>query len=178
MLHAARWKCRTQKVAKNPPSGHNCTNLSGYIFVIKACIDNRENSIKQQCLPHMSSQCGELRPTSGWDLFSSLGHSAHFNGIRVLAALLQGTLVMGVSQTLWRWTEGATYIRQGGHRVGIGPHSCLFYFRCGSMLKYSMKPRLIQKTFFLFHFVMEPRAEIKKIRVGDRWRLLGYKSLF
>ena len=40
---------------------------------------------------------------------------------RVLAALLHGTLVVGVSQTLRRWTEGATYIRQGGHHVGHWP---------------------------------------------------------
>jgi len=46
------------------------------------------------------------------------GTPAHFNGFRVLAALLHGTLVVGVSQTLRRWTEGATYIRQGGHHVG------------------------------------------------------------
>jgi len=43
---------------------------------------------------------------------------ANFNGFRVLAALLHGTLVVGVSQTSRRWTEGATYIRQGGHHVG------------------------------------------------------------
>jgi len=42
-----------------------------------------------------------------------------FNGFRVLAALLHGTaVVQGVSQTLRRWSEGATYIRQGGHHVG------------------------------------------------------------
>jgi len=38
-----------------------------------------------------------------------------------LAALLHGTLVVGVSQTLRRWTEGATYIWQGGHRTGHWP---------------------------------------------------------
>jgi len=38
-----------------------------------------------------------------------------------LAALLHGTLVVGVSQALRRWTEGATYIRQGGHHVGHWP---------------------------------------------------------
>ena len=37
------------------------------------------------------------------------------------AALLHGTLVVGVSQTLRRWTEGATYIRQGGHHVQHWP---------------------------------------------------------
>jgi len=51
------------------------------------------------------------------------GTPANFNGFRVLAALLHGTLLVGVSQTLLRWTEGATYIWQGDHYVGIGPHS-------------------------------------------------------
>jgi len=49
------------------------------------------------------------------------GTPTNFNGFRVLAALLHGTLVVGVSQTLPRWTEGATYIRQGGHHVGYWP---------------------------------------------------------
>jgi len=40
------------------------------------------------------------------------GTPANFNGFRVLAALLHGTLVVGVRQ------EGTTYIRQGGHNVG------------------------------------------------------------
>jgi len=43
------------------------------------------------------------------------------NGFRVLAALLHDTLVVGVNQTLRRWTEDATYIRQGGRRVGHWP---------------------------------------------------------
>jgi len=29
VLHAARWKCRTQKIAINPPSGHHRTNTIG-----------------------------------------------------------------------------------------------------------------------------------------------------
>jgi len=49
------------------------------------------------------------------------GTPANFNGFRILAALLYGTLVVGVSQTLQRRTEGATYIRQGGHHVGHWP---------------------------------------------------------
>jgi len=35
--------------------------LSGYIFATKARIDNRKKKlVKQQCLPNMSSQYGEL----------------------------------------------------------------------------------------------------------------------
>jgi len=35
-------------------------------------------------------------------------------------------LVVGISQTLRRWTDGTTYVRQGDHYVGhISPHSSL-----------------------------------------------------
>ena len=44
------------------------------------------------------------------------GTPANFNGFRVFAALLLGTLVVGVSQT-----EGATYVQQGDHQVGHWP---------------------------------------------------------
>jgi len=54
------------KIAKNSPSGHHRTTYSGYILATKARIDNRgKKLVKQQCLLHMSSQYGELRPTSG-----------------------------------------------------------------------------------------------------------------
>jgi len=49
---------------------------------------------------------------------------ANFNGFRgfpVLAALLHGTPAVGVSQSLRRWTEDATDIRQGGFHVGHRP---------------------------------------------------------
>jgi len=32
LLHAARWKHRTQKSLQKSPSGHHRTTLSGYIF--------------------------------------------------------------------------------------------------------------------------------------------------
>ena len=41
------------------------------------------------------------------------GTPANFNGFRFFAALLHGTPVLGASQTLRRWTEGATCIMQG-----------------------------------------------------------------
>jgi len=49
------------------------------------------------------------------------GTPGNFIGFRVLAALLHGTVVVVVSQNLRRWTEGDTYIRQGGHHVGHCP---------------------------------------------------------
>ena len=49
------------------------------------------------------------------------GTPANFNGFRVLAALLHGSQVVSVSQTLRRWTEGVTYVRQGDHNIGQWP---------------------------------------------------------
>ena len=44
----------------------------------------------------------------------------NFNGFCVLAALLHGTLVVGIIQTA-ALNIGSTYIRQGGHHVGHWP---------------------------------------------------------
>jgi len=75
---------------KKSPFWHHRTTLSGHIFATKTRIDNRKKLVKQQYLPHMSLQYGELRHTSGSDRFVSLKHPANFNGFRVLAALLHG----------------------------------------------------------------------------------------
>ena len=56
----------------------------------------------------MSSQYRELRPLRAEVGSGVWGPPANFNGFLVLVALLHGTLVVGVSQTL----------RQGGHHVG------------------------------------------------------------
>ena len=54
-----------KKSRQKSPSGHHRTNLSGYIFAMKARIDNPKKLLKQQYLLHMSLQYGELRPTNG-----------------------------------------------------------------------------------------------------------------
>jgi len=81
MSHAARWKYRSEKIAKNSPSWHHCTTLSGYIFATEAHIDNRKILVKQQYVLQMSPQYGELRPTSSWDQFGSLGHPYEFQRV-------------------------------------------------------------------------------------------------
>jgi len=104
MLHVACWKYTTQKIAKNSSSGHHGTTLSGYIFATKALLDNRKKNFKQQCLPHMSSPHNMVifgLPVAEihWRVW---GTTANFNAFRVLAALLYGTLVVGISRTLPR----------------------------------------------------------------------------
>ena len=125
VLRAARWKYRVQKSRQKSPSGHHRTSLSGYIFATKAHIDNRNDPVV-------------------W------GTPANSNRFRDLAALLHGTVVVGVSQTLRRWTEGATYIRQGGHHVGISPNSSSVYFGCSTFLLIGECVLLLCSMYF-FH---------------------------
>ena len=73
--------------------------------------------------PHNMVNFGLLTAEICWRVWDT---PVNFNGFRVLAALLYVTLVVGVSQTLRRWTEGDTYIRQGVHHVGHWPHFMLF----------------------------------------------------
>jgi len=74
---------------------------------------SKKKLVKQQYLPtcphnmvNFGALTAEIEISSGvWST------AANFNGFRVLAALLHGTLAVGVSQTL----------RQGGRRVGHCP---------------------------------------------------------
>jgi len=50
---------------KKSPSGRHRTTLSGYIFATNARIDNEKKSLLNSNVSSMSSQYGELRPTSG-----------------------------------------------------------------------------------------------------------------
>jgi len=122
VLQAARWKYRTQKWCKKLPSEHHRTTLSGYIFATKARIDNWKknllnHNVSPTC-PHNMVNFGLLAADICWHVW---GTPANFNGFHILAALMHDTLIVGVSQTLWCWTEGASYIWQDGHHVGHWP---------------------------------------------------------
>jgi len=100
VLHAARCKCRTQKSRQKSPSGHHRATLSGYIFGTKTCIDKRKKNLLSNNIsstsPHNMVNFGPLMA----EIISLVwGTPGNFNGFRVLAALLHGILVVGVSQT-------------------------------------------------------------------------------
>jgi len=87
VLCTACWKCRTQKIAKISPSGHHRTTLSGYIFATKARTTIGKKLIKQHYLPLMSSEYGELRPSSGWELLASLRHPCKLQRVSRLCSI-------------------------------------------------------------------------------------------
>ena len=116
------WKHRTQKSHQKSSSWHHRTTLLGYIFATKAHIGNRKKKLLSS---NMSSRClhnvvnfGPLAAEIGLPVW---GTPPDFNGFRVLAALLHGSEVVSVSQTLRHWTEGAIYVRLGDHHIGYWP---------------------------------------------------------
>jgi len=105
VLHAARWKYRTQKL----PSVHHRTTLSGYVFATKALSTIGKNLLNSNTSSTCHYNMVKFAPLTAEICWRVWGTTANFNGFRVLAAILHGTLVVGVSQTLRRWTDGATY---------------------------------------------------------------------
>jgi len=103
VLHAARLKCRTQKITKKSPSAHHRTILSGYIFATNARIDNEKKMLSSNIssrrphnLVNFSLLAAEIDPIV-W------GTPVNFNGFRILACSVTARhVVVGVSQTLQR----------------------------------------------------------------------------
>jgi len=115
---------RRKNITKNSPSAHNRTTLWDSIFTTKAVSTIGKKLLNSNVFPtcrHNMVNFGLLAAEICWRVW---GTPANFNGFRGLAALLHGTLVVGVSQTLRRWTQGATYIfGRVAITLGIGPHS-------------------------------------------------------
>jgi len=86
--------------AKKSPSWHHRTTLSGCVFATKACIDSRKkhllSSNTSSTCPRNMVNFGPLTAEIGSGVWGTL---ANFNGFRVLAALLHGSLVVGVCQS-------------------------------------------------------------------------------
>ena len=95
-------KYSTQKIAKKAPSGH--------IPQLCRAISSQRRHVstigKRLLSSNISSTCSHnmvnFGPLAAEIVSLVWGTPGNFNGFRVLAALLHGTLVVGVSQTLRR----------------------------------------------------------------------------
>jgi len=99
VLHATRWKYRTQNIAKNSPSAHHHITLSGYVFATKACIDNwKKNLLNSNIFPTCSHDMLNPLPAEIGSLVWAT--PANFNRFRVLASLLQRRRSAAANQIL------------------------------------------------------------------------------
>jgi len=110
-----------KKVAKNRHLGtiaQFCQAISSQLRHASTIGKTPLSSNMSSRFPHNMVNFGPLAAEIGLPVW---GTPSNFNGFRVLATLLHESQVVGVSQTLRRWTEGATYVRQGDHHVGHWP---------------------------------------------------------
>jgi len=81
MLHAARWKCRTQKIGKNSLSAQHHTTLLSCILSTKARIDNRKKNLLNSNMSviwlHNMLNLGPLVAEINWQVWGTL---ASFKG--------------------------------------------------------------------------------------------------
>jgi len=84
-------------------SEHHRTTLSDDIFATKACIDNRKkNSLSSSTSSTCPYNMANFGPLAAEIRSGVWGTPANFNGFRVFAALLQGTVVVGVRHNTLR----------------------------------------------------------------------------
>jgi len=136
LLHAARWKHRTQKSRQKSPYAPLHKFVGLYLRnegTYRRSEKNLLSSSMSSTYPHNMLNFGPLVAEIGWPVW---GTPANFNSLRVLAALLHSSKVVSISQTLRRWTEGATYVRQGDHHVGHWPIFLVFLYICVLLIIY------------------------------------------
>ena len=106
-------------MTQKSPSGPIPTTLSGYIFATKVHIDNQKKLVKQQYFPIFTIwwTSAHLRLRS----FREFGAPQLLSTASASWRVTAQHVVVGVSETLRRWTDGATYVRQGDHHVGHWP---------------------------------------------------------
>jgi len=141
MRLAANTGCK--KVAKNCHLGTIaplCRAISSQLRHISTIRKNLLSSKMSSTCPHNMANFGPLAAEIDPVVW---GTPASFNVFRILAAR---HLVVGVSQTLRRWTEGATYVRQGDHHVGPSWPTCLLFVSYGHTMEYG--------GFFLLSFFL------------------------
>jgi len=144
VLLVARGSLQMQDPKKSPksPYGHHPTTLPSYIFATKACINNRKknllsSNISPTC-PHTTVNFG---PLAAEILSLVWGTPDNFNGFRVLAALLHGTLVVGVSQTAALNRGHNLYSARRPSRWALA-HISSFFLSCSIFYLFYSSPNL------------------------------------
>ena len=97
VLHADRWKYRTHKNRHFGTIAQLCRAVSSQLRHVSTIGKNLLNIDTFSICPHNTVNFGLLTAEICWLIW---GTPANFNWFRVLAALLHGTQVVGVSQTL------------------------------------------------------------------------------
>jgi len=96
VLHAARWKYRTQNLRRQ--NRHLCT-IAQLCRAISSQLRHistiGKEIVKQRYLLHVYLQYGKLRPTNRWDRFVSFGHPSKFQRVSRFGFVTPATSLKG-----------------------------------------------------------------------------------
>jgi len=126
VLHAARWKYRTQKLRKKSPSRHHRTTLLGCIFATKAYIDNWKKLLSSNTCPRTMVNFGPLTAEIGSGVW---GHPCKFQRVSRLGSVTARHSSSGRQPNFAALNRGR-HLYSAGTAItsGIGPHSnCWLY---------------------------------------------------
>ena len=167
-------KIQDAKIAKNSPSGHHHTTLSGCIFATKAYSDNRKkmlnNNISSTC-PHNMANFGPLSAEIGSGVCQLIS-TGFASWQRYCTALQQwaSAKLCGVEQ------RAPLYIPQGGHHVGHWPifqftmHFCIFVLQ---QLRFrNIKQSTLRSGVFIFAlFPVTLSKNLMRQRGRNEWNV-------
>jgi len=136
VLHADRWKCRTQKIAICAPSLNFVgLYLRNYGMYRQSERNVLNSSISSKFLHNMAN-FGPLTAEIGWRVW---GTPANFNGFRVLALLLQRRRSPDANQTLHDVWPSPGLVH---HYTFFGGFCPLIEF-CQVQLRFASKSRVL-----------------------------------
>jgi len=107
-----------------------CNRAGHYIFALwfLLLLRSEKKLVKQQCLPTCSHNILNFGPLAAEINWLVWGTPAHFNGFRVLGALLHGALVVGVSQLCGVEQRAPLIFDMSAITLGICPRSSFTFF--------------------------------------------------
>jgi len=115
---------------KKSPSRHHRTTLSGYIFAIKARIDNRKKVLNSNTSSTCPDNMVNFGPLAGEiDRFGSLGHPCKCQRVSRLGNVRPTTRHSSSRRqpNFATLNRGRHLYSAGRPPLGIGPHSSLFF---------------------------------------------------
>ena len=161
-----------KKVAKNRHLGtipQLCRAISSQLRHVSTMGKNLLSSNMSSTCPHNMVNFGSLAAEIGLPVWGT-GTPVNLNGFRVLAALLHGSQVVSVSQTLWRGTRsGITELTRGRQLYWAGRPWCwasahiIVYYKLTAAS--DGKP---YKNLLLSHYTALPKIIVKCIYMWRR----------
>jgi len=116
------------KVAKNRHLGTIPQLCRAISLELRHVLTIGKKLVKQQYLLYMSSQYGELRPTSGRDRFVSLGHPSQFQRVSRLGSVTTRHSSSGHQPNCGIQQRAPPIFGRATITLGIGPHSSSSFF--------------------------------------------------